>query len=693
LAELDKGESTEIQQEESPSSWHLRNNQISPTSLLRAPNAIACNTASCDGWFSMRPTPRNTEENTAEALPEGKVKRYATLRRMDEDSSKVSLESRYEVDWDKPLGEGSFGTVYFAKDRGTGEGVAVKKISKRYTNEDEFCREMNALLHIRKHGGHPGICSLREHFNERGHYYLCLDLISGGEMFDHLVDQGAYSEADAARLIREVASALLYIHGLSITHGDLKPENLMLSSKNPSDACVKLVDFGCSVIQKMDDDEDEEAKDEEPGDSSIGGKTLAYCAPEVLKQGLRGGRYSVQPAMDMYSLGCILYIMLTGLHPFDLRGQCTDQEVARSIVSGKSPPLRKSPITAHLSESAIDLIEKLLAYDPNERIDAFELLQHPWVKGETASHNVIANSGKRLSMYHAYKSGIQRKVFENLVTSSDDVNTKLVSKKTSLIEQSFKFFDPEQKGHITTKDLRRVEGVATGEEAVDHDAAPLSLSGFSDLLSEHMKNQYFPIGHIVYHEGDVGHQMYFINSGTIRVSTSTGSEVTRGPGDFFGEGALLNPQKTRSATIQCMTPVHAMAIDREYFAKYLAKSDSGLYLFLREKDNIRKRNRAKMILRLQKNLREKKFVNGENVFDVDAWGDSVFIVDIGKVDVVIGKHRVFTATEPLGKQVLYHQYWKFCRKDTFRKVAVSELATFSVAVSVEKWRIQKPPLF
>lgn len=104
--------------------------------------------------------------------------------------------------------------------------AAVKQISKQYTNVDTFQREMDAFLQIRKSGGHPNICGLRENFDEGGFYYLILDLIQGGEMFDHLVKDGAYSEADAARLVREVGSALSFLHGIGVVHSDLKPENL-----------------------------------------------------------------------------------------------------------------------------------------------------------------------------------------------------------------------------------------------------------------------------------------------------------------------------------------------------------------------------------------------------------------------------------------------------------------------------------
>ena len=85
---------------------------------------------------------------------------------------------------------------------------------------------MDAFLHIRRSGGHPNICGLRENFNEGNYFYLVLDLIEGGEMFDHLIKDGAYSEADASRLVREVGSALSFLHGIGLVHTDLKPENL-----------------------------------------------------------------------------------------------------------------------------------------------------------------------------------------------------------------------------------------------------------------------------------------------------------------------------------------------------------------------------------------------------------------------------------------------------------------------------------
>lgn len=149
------------------------------------------------------------------------ARRLQTLRRIQQVETKnATLESKYRVS-KKPLGEGAFGQVFLGKDRMTGEEVAIKKIWKEFTNRTDCQREMNALLHIREHGGHPHICSMRENFDEKEHFALVLDLINGGELFDHLVENGAYSELDASRLIREVASAIDFLHGIGIVHGDV----------------------------------------------------------------------------------------------------------------------------------------------------------------------------------------------------------------------------------------------------------------------------------------------------------------------------------------------------------------------------------------------------------------------------------------------------------------------------------------
>jgi hypothetical protein len=99
-----------------------------------------------------------------------RLRRHQTITKMKSTASKATLDSKYKVQWQKPLGEGSFGSVYHATDRATGESVAVKKIPKELTDNESFQREMDALLHLRDNGGHPHICGLKENFEEGEHF-------------------------------------------------------------------------------------------------------------------------------------------------------------------------------------------------------------------------------------------------------------------------------------------------------------------------------------------------------------------------------------------------------------------------------------------------------------------------------------------------------------------------------------------
>jgi serine/threonine protein kinase len=462
--------------------------------------------------------------------------------------NKTILSNKYNVDYSQKLGQGAFGSVYLATHRETGEKVALKCIDKKYTDDSSFQREMNALLHLRLNGGHPNISGLREDFDDDKSYHLILDLVSGGEMFDHLVKQGSYSEADAARLFSEVASAISFLHGIGIVHGDLKPENLMLTSTKSSDSVIQVVDFGCAEVQN-----ETPTLEQAPGPS---GRTVAYSPPEAFD----GKHTNADAALDMWALGVILYIMLSGMHPFDLEGTATDEEIESRVRNREAPPLDNSKVTAHLSDSSIDLIKKLMAWKPKNRLTAIEMLDHPWVKGETALTTKIEDSDTKLLHYRKFKSQIESKIFADLVKWADDQSS---SNNSSLIERSFRSLDENGKGFLSLSDLQKTLSTDKKDSArtpttlgkflnmfsfvveTADNANSLSLSGFSNLVSESMKNKHFPKGQIVYKEGDNGDHMYFINSGTIEVSTKDGSVVQRKQGKFFGEGALLHPEGLR----------------------------------------------------------------------------------------------------------------------------------------------------
>jgi serine/threonine protein kinase len=622
--------------------WHKFNSNF--TNPITAPT-----TCQCDAAMLSQPQQQLRSKFS--------LQRRSTIRRLNAQSEPISnLNAKYNVSWKLPIGEGAFSTVYVATNRNTNKKYAIKKIPKMFTDNKAFQNEIDALLCIQENGGHPHISSLNESFEDDKNFYLVLDLVTGGEMFDHLVKLGAYSEADAARLVREAAMALCFIHGVGLVHGDLKPENLMLSTDRSGDCTIQLVDFGCAHIispeevKKSQNSTSTHASDVSGNSGNsvsiverkvIGGNTPAYCPPEAL---VRTNVDPILPPVDMWSLGIILYIMLTGLHPYDLNGNATDEEIEFRLKARESPPLHNSPITAHLSPSAIDVIDKCMKWDANERITAQQLLDHPWVRGETAREGKMN--------INPFKANLEAKVFADFFSWSDTDETESVTTKTSLIERAFNSIDVNNQGFLTNADLKRhctknnggtqnnVDDTAQSTNDEEERNKTMSLSCFSNLLGENMKNRYFPRGMTVYKEGEIGNHMYFINSGIIEVTTKDGSCNVRRQGNFFGEGALLHPKKIRSASIKCLTPVHALEISREYFEKYL--ESSGLSIDLKEKDKTRKRNRAKTILRLQKNLNSLAMNKGYQIFTEGEEANALYILERGLVNIFVDNKKVFS---------------------------------------------------
>eukprot|EP00540_Astrosyne_radiata_P009950 CAMPEP_0116868594 /NCGR_PEP_ID=MMETSP0418-20121206/27283_1 /TAXON_ID=1158023 /ORGANISM="Astrosyne radiata, Strain 13vi08-1A" /LENGTH=694 /DNA_ID=CAMNT_0004504581 /DNA_START=140 /DNA_END=2224 /DNA_ORIENTATION=- len=524
--------------------------------------------------------------------------------------------------------------------------------------------ETDALLRIYDNGGHPNISGLRDMYEDYSHFYLILDLVSGGEMFEHLINYGAYSEADAARLVFEVVSALAFLHGVGVVHADLKPENLLLCSKNRRDGTIKMIDFGCSVVYDLRDDEAPDGGElahanRNPGPST---GTTAYWPPERFKPG-----NTANPAMDMWSVGVILYIMLTGVHPFDLSGTSSDEEIEERIVENPHP-LFGQGLTDHLSASAVDVIERLMDPDPNERITAYQLLQHPWVRGETASIEKMEDSDKRLSRYKDLRNKVEAGIFAVLVSQGHmDMTMSEISPQvlknirngsskskgdqasSHIMKKAFDVFDKEGKGFVTSDDLERVVSERIGshlssseteaflesrqqdEGWIDDDpdapehAHGLGLSDF-EQLSSGLKHRHFPRGHVIFHAGEEGDAMYFLNSGKVEVQTRKGQLVAiLRSGDFFGEGSLLGDELNRFTTAKCATPVDVIQIKREDFERYVANSESTKNE-LRLKWRARSLAYAKNLIRLQKTVKTRVLKKGDVVYKEGEKGNAMFRV-------------------------------------------------------------------
>ncbi|KAM6302559.1 calcium/calmodulin-dependent protein kinase type IV [Podargus strigoides] len=286
-------------------------------------------------------------------------------------SNKDTLAHYFDLE--SELGRGATSIVYRCRQKGTQKPYAVKMLKK--TVDKKIVRtEIGVLLRL----SHPNIIKLKEIFETPTEISLVLELVTGGELFDRIVEKGYYSERDAADAVKQILEAVAYLHANGIVHRDLKPENLLYATPAP-DAPLKIADFGLSKI----------VEDQVTMKTVCG--TPGYCAPEIL----RGCAYG--PEVDMWSLGIITYILLCGFEPFyDERG---DQYMFKRILNCEYDFV--SPWWDDVSLNAKDLVKKLIVLDPKKRLTTLQALQHPWVTGKAANFAHMDNAQKKLQEFNA----------------------------------------------------------------------------------------------------------------------------------------------------------------------------------------------------------------------------------------------------------------------------------------------------
>ncbi|XP_069800550.1 calcium/calmodulin-dependent protein kinase type 1G isoform X2 [Dendropsophus ebraccatus] len=262
------------------------------------------------------------------------------------------------------LGSGAFSEVYLVKQRATGQHYALKCIKKVNSSRDRSLENEIAVLKKIKH---ENIVTLEDIYESSSHFYLVMQLVSGGELFDRILERGVYTEKDASNVIRQVLSAVKYLHDNGIVHRDLKPENLLYLTADEN-AKIMITDFGLSKM-------------EESGIMSTACGTPGYVAPEVLAQ----KPYS--KAVDCWSIGVITYILLCGYPPFY---EETESKLFEKIKDGSYE--FESPFWDDISKSAKDFISCLLEKDPKKRYNCESALTHPWIAGNTALHRDIYRS-------------------------------------------------------------------------------------------------------------------------------------------------------------------------------------------------------------------------------------------------------------------------------------------------------------
>mmetsp|Transcript_3483 Transcript_3483/g.5170 ORF Transcript_3483/g.5170 Transcript_3483/m.5170 type:complete len:341 (-) Transcript_3483:77-1099(-) len=271
----------------------------------------------------------------------------------------------------KEIGKGGFGTVYLAESVEDGKKYAVKVMWKNAIKKvDRDLHHLEQEINILYALDHPKILGIDDLIITKTTVCIVTQLCSGGDLLDKIIDDGPYTENNAAKVMQQLLQALEYSHGQKVVHRDLKPENLMLASAdNMTD--IRVIDFGLGKLL-----------DDGVVTHTVCG-TPQYAAPEVLlpvvdgKNAKSGHSFDV----DIWSAGVVAYCLLSGTPPF--WSPTNDQgELLKKVVKGDFDFPQE--IWEDVSQEAQDFISACLTVDPAKRPSATELLKHKWITTYTA---------------------------------------------------------------------------------------------------------------------------------------------------------------------------------------------------------------------------------------------------------------------------------------------------------------------
>ena len=342
--------------------------------------------------------------------------------------NKKDFEEFYKIT--ELIGKGKNSKVLKVLHLPTKQYRACKQIYKsnlRFNDGEEiFQREIEFLADL----DHPNIVKLFEYFVEESCYYLILELATGKELMQHVEEINNFSERQAGIIMEQIFSCVTYLHSKNISHQNIKPENILLESKNIGNFNVKLIDFENAQCFNLQNDQ---------VDSTTG--TIFYMAPEVFK-----GKSVLKS--DVWSCGIIMYLLLCGYPPFFADD---DKDLIEMIKKGKLNFYEED--WGKISKEAKDLLSKLLCVDPNKRLSGEETLQDPWIKKITMLREKENDQDETLKINHkihkfSSKQKLQQAAIAFIVhqTSSNDLAKKL--------REIFKIMDKSGDGRLTYVELK-----------------------------------------------------------------------------------------------------------------------------------------------------------------------------------------------------------------------------------------------
>jgi len=335
------------------------------------------------------------------------------------------------------LGQGAYASVQTCVNIYTEVEYAVKIIEKVPTHSRaRVFKEIDLFHHCQ---GHPNIIQLIEYFEESDRFYLIFEKVSGGQLLDHIQTRKFFTEQEAAYIIRDVANALEFLHSKGIAHRDLKPENVLCVYRDRLTP-VKLCDFDLGSGIKFHSGG---GSDTTPLLLTPVG-SAEFMAPEIVEAFIEDTEedFKYDKRCDLWSLGVMMYILLSGYPPFSgscgqdcawaAGGQCDDcqMNLFTNIQQGKFEFHSKE--WSHISPQAKDLIKRLLVKSAKRRLSARDVLSHEWLNN---NNNNLAlstpakirkeNSARQLSLFAESAGAVNRVVLQHMsVNIMDNVIVK-----------------------------------------------------------------------------------------------------------------------------------------------------------------------------------------------------------------------------------------------------------------------------
>ncbi|KAI3924466.1 hypothetical protein MKW98_032667 [Papaver atlanticum] len=353
------------------------------------------------------------------------IKRVSSVGLQVESVLKRKTENLKEIySLGRKLGQGQFGTTFYCLEKGSGKEFACKSIAKRKLTTEEDVEDVRREIQIMHHlAGHPNVISIKGAYEDAVAVHVVMELCAGGELFDRIIQRGHYTEKKAAELARVIVGVVEACHSLGVMHRDLKPENFLFVDQS-EESPLKTIDFGLSVFFK-------------PGETftDVVGSPY-YVAPEVLRK-------YYGPECDVWSAGVIIYILLSGVPPFwDETEQGIFEQVLKGELDFESDPWPS------ISESAKDLVRKMLVRDPKKRLTAHEVLCHPWVQVDGVAPDKPLDSAvlTRLKQFSAMNK--LKKIAIRVIAE------RLSEEEIAGLKEMFMMIDTDGSGQITFEELK-----------------------------------------------------------------------------------------------------------------------------------------------------------------------------------------------------------------------------------------------